>query len=187
MLNKAAKLSLVSTSLAPICLTLWFVEISKVWNTAQPFKNNLLNNWQVGIDYLIAALAMSLLCFVLVWLSGRELEPLPVKIKSVKTVDGEIVGFLLVYLLPLINQGENQVSLIVLVFIAIIFFIIVYNSHAYHFNPMLGLFGYHFYEVCIEGDITYVLITRQNITDCKSITNVVQLTEYMIKDVPDAE
>lgn len=186
MLNKAAKLSLVTTSLAPICLTLWFVEFSKAWDGKLPFVTNMLGNWQIGINYLIAALLMSLICFGLVCLSSRKLEKLPVKIKSVKTVDKEIVGFLLVYLLPLINQGENHISVAVLIFIAIIFFLIIYNSHAYHFNPMLGLFGYHFYEVCIEGDITYVLITRQNITDCKSITKVVQLTEYMIKDVPDA-
>jgi len=92
----------------------------------------------------------------------------------------------LVYLLPLINQGQNTISLSVLVFVAVIFFFIVYNSHAYHFNPLLGLFGYHFFEVTIEGDITYVLITRQNITDCKAVSQVVQLTEYMILDASDA-
>ncbi len=186
MLNKVAKLAMVATSLAPICLTLWFVEISNSWDSKQAIGKNIAANWQVGVLYLIAAVLMSLLCFGLIWLSGRNLEKLPVKIKAVKTVDKEIVGFLLVYLLPLMNQGSSTISVSVLAFIAVIFFFIVYNSHAYHFNPMLGFFGYHFYEVSIEGDITYVLITRQNITDCKSITQVVQLTEYMIQDVPNA-
>ena len=174
MLNKAAKFTLVATSLAPICLTLWFVEFSKVWN------------WRAGWQYLLAAVLLSLLCAALVWLSGRNLEKLPVKIKAVKTVDKEIVGFLLVYLLPLINQTNNSISVPVLVFISIIFFFIVQNSHAYHFNPLLGFFGYHFYEVIIEGDITYVLITKKNIADCKSITQVVQLTEYMILETDNA-
>jgi hypothetical protein len=111
---------------------------------------------------------------------------MPVKIKAVKTVDKEIVGFLLVYLLPLMNQSNNTISLSVLTFIAVIFFFIVQNSHAYHFNPLLGFFGYHFYEVTIEGDITYVLISRQNIADCKSISHVVQLTEYMILEPTNA-
>lgn len=186
MLNKAAKLTLVATSLAPICLTLWFVEFSKAWDTKLTFWQNMAANWQVGWGYLLATALMSLLCFLLVWLSGRNLERLPVKIKAVKTVDKEIVGFLLVYLLPLINQTNNTISLPVLVFIAVIFFFIVQNSHAYHFNPLLGFFGYHFYEVTIEGDITYVLITRQNIADCKSISHVVQLTEYMILEPTNA-
>lgn len=175
MLNKAAKLALVSTSLAPICLTLWFVEFSQNWD------------WQQGWGYLLTALVLSGLCFGLVWLSARKLESLPVKIKAVKTVDKEIVGFLLVYLLPLINQSQNTISLPVLVFIAVLFFFIVYNSHAYHFNPLLGFFGYHFYEVTIEGDITYVLITGQNITNCKNVSQVVQLTEYMILDANHAK
>ncbi len=168
MLNKAAKLALVATSLAPICLTLWFVEFSKAWD------------WKAGWAYLLTAALLTLLCAGLVWLAGNNLEKLPVKIKAVKTVDKEIVGFLLVYLLPLINQTSNTISLPVLIFIAVIFFFIVQNSHAYHFNPLLGFFGYHFYEATLEGDITYVLITKQNIADCKSIKQVVQLTEYMI-------
>lgn len=175
MLNKAAKIALVSTSLAPICLTLWFVEFSKHWR------------WQQGWGYLLAAVLLTGLCFGLVWLSSRKLESLPVKIKAVKTVDKEIVGFLLVYLLPLINQTQNNISLPALIFIAAIFFFIIYNSHAYHFNPLLGFFGYHFFEVTIEGDITYVLVTRQNITDCKSIGRIVQLTEYMILDANHAK
>lgn len=189
MLNRLAKLALVSTALAPICLTLWFVEISSVWQSAVPFSDNLSAHWQAGSAYLLAALVLSGLCFGLVWLSASPhgLERLPVKIKSVKTVDKEIVGFLLVYLLPLINQSQNTISLPVLVFVAVLFFFIVYNSHAYHFNPLLGFFGYHFFEVTIEGDITYVLITRQNITDCKAVSQVVQLTEYMILDANHAQ
>jgi len=189
MLNKAAKLALVATSLAPIFLTLWFVKLCSVWDATLPWLHNAANHWQAGSGYLLAALILSGLCFALVWLSASRhgLEPLPVKIKAVKTVDKEIVGFLLVYLLPLINQSQSTISVPVLVFIAVIFFFIVYNSHAYHFNPLLGFFGYHFYEVTIEGDITYVLITHQNITDCKNVSQVVQLTEYMILDANHAK
>jgi len=96
MLNKLAKLALVSTALAPICLTLWFVEISSVWQRDVPWAENLATHWLVGSGYLLAALALGSLCFGLVWLSASRygLERLPVKIKSVKTVDKEIVGFL---------------------------------------------------------------------------------------------
>jgi len=174
VLNKAAKLALVATSLAPICLTLWFVEFSKNWD------------WHQGWGFLLAALLMSITCYGLIRLSARKLESLPIKIKSIRTADKEIVGFLLVYLLPLIKQSSNSISMPVLVFVAVMFFLIVYNAHVYHFNPLLGFFGYHFYEATIEGDITFVLITRQNITHCKNITRVVQLTEYMILDVNHA-
>ena len=74
MLNKVAKLAMVATSLAPICLTLWFVEISNSWDGKQAIGKNMAENWQVGGLYLIAAVLMSLLCFGLIWLSGRNLE-----------------------------------------------------------------------------------------------------------------
>lgn len=120
MLNRLAKLALVSTALAPICLTLWFVEISRAWQRDVPWSENLADHWLVGSGYLLAALVLSGLCFGLVWLAASRygLERLPVKIKSVKTVDKEIVGFLLVYLLPLINQSQSTISVPVLVFVA---------------------------------------------------------------------
>lgn len=189
MLNHVAKLSLVATSLAPICLTLWFIELNNAWDINDALLSNIVNHWTSGLAYLLAAIMLSALCWGVITLSKSKygLEKLPVKITAVKTVDQEIVGFLLVYLLPLINQSNNTISLPVLVFVAVIFFFIILNSHAYHFNPLLGIFGYHFYEVTIEGNITYVLITRQNIADCKSISHVVQLTEYMILETAHAE
>ena len=180
MLNKVAKLSLVATSLAPICLTLWFIEISKIWDKKAGFFSNISNHWQAGFNYFLIAFVLTFVCWGLIALSKRHLEKIPVQINAVKTVDKEIVGFILVYLLPLINQTTATISQPVLIFVAVMFFLTVYTSHSYHFNPLLGFLGYHFYEVTIEGGITYVLITKQNITDCKSITQVVQLTEYMI-------
>lgn len=66
MLNKLAKLALVSTALAPICLTLWFVEISSAWQRVEPWSENLTAHWLVGSGYLLAALILSGLCFGLV-------------------------------------------------------------------------------------------------------------------------
>lgn len=84
MLNKLAKLALVSTALAPICLTLWFVEIASVWQRDVPWSKDLVAHWLVGSNYLLAALVLCGLCFGLVWLSASRhgLERLPVKIKS---------------------------------------------------------------------------------------------------------
>jgi hypothetical protein len=72
MLNKLAKLSLVSTALAPICLTLWFVEISSAWQLGVPWSDNLAAHWLAGSGYLLAALVLSGLCFGLVWLAAGK-------------------------------------------------------------------------------------------------------------------
>ena len=168
MLSKLAKSSLVATSLAPIFLTLWFVDFSKRWE------------WSEGIVYMIAALLLTCICWVLLSLSKTRLEKLPLEIKSVKTVDKEIVGFIIIYLLPLINESSTKVNPKVLAFVMALFFIVVLTSHSYHFNPLIGFLGYHFYEVTLTGEVSYVLISRKNIRNCKNIKQVVQISEYMI-------
>jgi hypothetical protein len=168
MLNKITKLFLVSTSFAPVFLTLWFSEFSKTWKLMD------------GIWYFIITLTLIELCFMIMWLSTKYLEIMPVQIESISTSDKEIVGFILAYLLPLINQSAFQINNNLLIFILVLFFLSIYTTNSYHFNPVLGFFGYHFYEVTIDGGITYILITRKNITNTKNVKQVVQISEYMI-------
>ena len=56
------------------------------------------------------------------------------------------------------------------------------TSNAYHTNPLLGLIGYHFYEITIE-DVGYTLLSRRNLHNTKTIKTVVSLTDYMLLDV----
>ena len=182
MLSQFAKLLLVATSLAPIFLTLWFVEFSDSWEPGLAL--DLTNNWTAGFSYLVLSILLTLICWGVISYAKSEkgLERMPVKITGIKTADKEILGFLLVYLLPLISQSNSAINTPVLVFVSVIFFVVVLNSHAYHFNPLLGLLGYHFYEATIDGDVTFILITDKTISNCSGITEVVQLTEYMIMD-----
>jgi hypothetical protein len=168
MLSKFAKLSLVATSLAPIFLTLWFVDFNKNWD------------WSDGLVYLIAAIFLSIICWVLLGLSKRRLEILPIDINSVRTADNEMIGFIIAYLLPLIKETPLHVNPYLFVFVMLLLFIVVLTSNSYHFNPLIGFFGYHFYEVGISGGISYVLISKKSIRNCKNIKKVVQISEYMI-------
>lgn len=171
MFNKLAKVLLVSTSLSPILLTFWFYDFSQEWD--------IMEGW----GYLVAASILAAFCLIIIKLAKNKLESFPIKIISAKTADKEVISFILVYLLPLINKTQNVINLPVLIFVAILFFYITATSNAHHLNPVLNLFGYHFYDVTIEGGISYVLITKKNISNCKSITNVVQLSEYTILEV----
>lgn len=171
MLNKFAKLSLVATSIAPIFLTLWFVDFSENWN------------WTEGWEYLIVTIILTLLCWSLLRLSKTNLENIPVEIESIKTADNEIIGFLLAYLLPLVDKTQLNVDVPVLIFVLLLLFIVVATSNSYHFNPLVGFLGYHFYEATLKSGVTYVLISRKSIKDGKNIKSVVQLSEYMIMEV----
>lgn len=173
MLSKLTKVLLISTSFSPVFLTLWFSEFSKTWN--------IKDGWY----YLSIATFLSVLCFFIMGISKKKLESIPVEITAISTSDKEIVGFIIVYLLPLINQTPIQVNPYLLFFVLLIFFISLFTTNSYHFNPVLGIFGYHFYEVTIEGGITYVLVTKKNLTNTKKVKRVVQISEYMILEVGD--
>ncbi len=173
MLNKVTKLFLVSTSFAPVLLTLWFSKFSKNWYFID------------GLWYLIITAVLILFCFLILKSSEEYLEKLPIKIKSLSTSDKEIIAFIIVYLLPLINKYSFQINSKLLIFIIALLFISVWTTNSYHFNPLLGLFGYHFYEVTIEGDITYILITRKNLVNSKQIKTVVQISDYMLLETGD--
>ncbi|MCX8123884.1 MAG: hypothetical protein N3F66_06935 [Spirochaetes bacterium] len=173
MLNKVSKFLLVSTSFAPVFLTLWFAEFSKSWDIKS------------GIWFLIIAIVLVFLCLLILTLAKKKLEKLPVVIQSISTSDKEIVGFILVYLLPLINQSAFQIEPKLLYFVLGLFFVSIFTTNSYHFNPILGFLGFHFYEVTIDGGITYVLITKKNLTNTKNIKTVVQIAEYMILEIED--
>lgn len=171
MFSKFAKISLAATSIAPVFLTLWFVEFSKKWV------------WYAGLFYLILALVLTIICLVLLEAAKKRLEKLKIQIVSVKSADNEMIGFVIAYLLPLINKSALDVNIWVLIFIISLLFWVVLTSNSYHFNPLIGLFNHHFYEVTLSGGVSYVLITKKNISDCKSIKHIVHVSEYMIMEI----
>lgn len=180
MINKFTKTLLVLTSLAPILITYWFVSQVEEYNASISFLENLMCNYTVGLGLLLTTLVLIALCYFLLTKTKRELEVIPVSISEIKTADNESLAFILVYLLPLASQVTDKINIAVLIFIGVLFFFTVSTSNAYHFNPLLSFLGYHFYEVKLENGVTYILISKNNISDCKKIKNVSQLTEYMI-------
>lgn len=186
MLSKFAKISLVGTSLAPIFLTLWFQEFQGFFKQPIYSFDLFWSFFFAGKAFILTTFLLLVLCGLLIYFSKSSLEKLPIKISTVKTADSEIVGFVLVYLLPLMNESQTPVSKPMLVFIGALFFFIVYSSNSYHFNPLLGFLGFHFYEIEIEGGITFILVSKRNINNCKAIKTVVQISEYMVLETDDA-
>ena len=133
-----------------------------------------------ALGLLAGAFVAVIVCVTVIKLAARRLSKNNVLIKSIKPADKEIVGFVLAYLLPLArgSQFEGVPMFVVLG----VFFLLVMTSNAYHTNPLLGLIGYHFYEVTIE-DVGYTLLSRRNLHNTKAIRSVVSLTDYMLLDV----
>lgn len=170
-MTKFAKLLLVLTSTAPILLTLAFVEyITK-------------KNWEIIIPLVTLVSAFTIFCFYVLHSAPKKLEVFKIHSTAVKPADNEIVGFVLAYLIPIINASYNEVNLSLMAFIYSLFVIIAWNSNAYHFNPILGVLGFNAYEVTTKENVTYVFLTRKTIRNNSDISNVCQLTQYMLLDI----
>jgi len=167
MLRILQKLLLVLTAFAPVMLTFaavyWFD-----------------NEQKLALGLVGGTVLLVLACVTVINLSSSQLAKNPVTIKTIKPADKEIVGFVLAYLLPLARGSQFDG---VPMFIALgVFLLIVMTSNAYHTNPLLGLIGYHFYEVTIE-EVGYTLLSKRNLHNTKAIKTVVSLTDYMLLDV----
>jgi hypothetical protein len=167
MLRVLPKLLLVTTAFAPVMLTSAIVSFNK-------------NEMTAGFLLVAATMGAVAVCILVMNRAAQKLPRNPVTIKSIKPGDKEIIGFVLAYLLPFARG--NQFEALPLVVALGVFFLVVMTSNAYHTNPLLGLLGYHFYEITID-EVGYILVSRRNLHDTANIQKVVSLTDYMLLDV----
>ncbi|GIV41554.1 MAG: hypothetical protein KatS3mg034_0864 [Vicingaceae bacterium] len=163
MFGKLVQIIFVFTSLSPVLLTFWFKE----------FKKNY--NWCDGLIFLILALLLLLILYFIIKIANQKLEKIPIEIDEVSSADQESIIFIFTYLLPLLDVDNSMI-----LFLFALFSIIVFTTNLYHFNPMLGILGYHQYEIKINGGTSFILITKKTLVNTKQIKHVVQLTNYII-------
>lgn len=170
MLSWIAKLLLTSTAIAPVLLTYAWVA------------------YYAGHRAEAATLLVT--CLILVWTCIRmlryakqQLERVKFTATTVEAADRENMGFLLLYLLPLFTAQFAALNWQVWVPAIAIFGSVVVTGYNYHFNPLLGLMGWHFYKVGTDEGVTYVLITRKQLRKASEAIEVGQLTEYIVIDV----
>lgn len=165
MLNTVAKPLLVSTSLSPVLLAFG---INAIAEDKSPIEY---------VPWFVASIGLLTLCLLILRFARTQLEKQNLQIKSIKNSDKEVMTFLLAYLLPLVPAKTLGFSGNVAtgVFVFCVFFLAIYHSNAFDFNPLLGLCGYHFYEVQSADGMTFLLITRTPILKPDQVTEVVQL------------
>lgn len=170
MFSSFTKLLLVLTALSPIALVYGWVTISEGFYWASLF---LLST--------CAVLTISTL--VVLRYSYKHLERFDFKFTAVEPVDQENVTFLLFYLSPLFVDKLGSLNFNVLVPALAVYAMLTATSYSYHFNPLLALMGWHFFKVTTPEGVTYILLTTKKIKNVDSISEVGQLTDYMLIDL----
>lgn len=170
MLSGLARVLLTSTALAPVLITYAWVAYT---------DEHVIAAWGlVGL-----CLVLIVICLSLIRYAKRHLERLPFQATTVEAADRENIAFLVLYMLPLFTDDFATLNWEVWVPALAIFGVVVATGYSYHFNPLLGLLGWHFYKISTKEGVTYVLITKKHLRNATERISVGQLTEYIIIDL----
>lgn len=166
MLGKLLRVLLALTAVAPIFISLAYI-------LASHSKKIFL-----AVLSLLFCIFLGFIAVTIIKKSQEKLEKLPITITKAKSADKEVIGFFAAYALPLLFRGHAVPDIGAWVIAILMLIFVLWTTHALQVNPVLGLFGYHFYEVETENGISYLMITDRKINNIQSIKNVIQLSEY---------
>ncbi len=170
MLSGLAKLLLTSTAIAPVLLTYAWVAFQD-------------DDQKIAWLLLAGCVVLILICLAILRYAKTNLERMKFEAVSVEAADRENIAFLLLYLLPLFTAQFDTLNWQVWLPAIVIFGAVVATGYSYHFNPLLGLIGWHFYKVGTKEGVTYVLITKKQLRNATEAIEVGQLTEYIVIDM----
>lgn len=131
------------------------------------------------IVYFVLVIIFSGLCLHLAKFFPREI--IAGGIRQVESASGSYLPSYLGYFF--VALSINNVETFVCV--GIVIFLFTYFSQAQIFNPMFLLFGYKFYIVEIEGQITFFVISKRNILAIEDLnfTELRRINNYTYIDV----
>lgn len=165
-MTRLALLFLVLTSLAPIGLV---------------YAAVLIDNDKVIGAGIVAGMSVILVtvCWGLLFAARRASAPVPKSIAEVSAKDGESLGFLVAYALPIIalKSPTFVVSWGLLAF-TLIMGIAIWQQQVFHVNPLLALLGYHFFAARNDGGAQVLILTRNKLLEPSEL-QVVRLSDYL--------
>ena len=150
MLNTFAKFLLVSSSLSPL---LGAVAVNQ-FSRGEPVTR--YGAW------LAAAVLLVALCWALFRHASKNIQTDSYWIKEFVREDKEMLAFLVTYLLPFLSTEKMGFAgdWLTGAYILLIIFLVISHAGAFHFNPVMGLLGYHFYSVKNKDGVSHLLISR---------------------------
>lgn len=167
MLNGFLKILLALTAVSPVSLT---------WAVADYSRSG----FKITQCYaVIGGLALVVLCYAIIRVAKNRATLITFKASSVKTMDNEVVAYVVTYLFPLVTPA-GEVSVGAQLFIMFMVVFLLSTAHAFTFNPVLSILGYHFYEVESDAGVSYILLSSNTITDVKSIKSVGRLSNFLL-------
>lgn len=153
MLNRFAKFLLIATALSPI--------LGAVAVNQYAFGKPVC----VWAPWIVVGVCLVVICWGLLRYVAANAQVHQLKVSKIESNDKDVLAFLLAYLLPFLSGKDMladlrwQVCIYVLALVLLVFT----HARAYHFNPVMGLLGYHFYSLKNGDDASVLLISRREL------------------------
>lgn len=153
MLNRLAKLLLIASSLSPM---LGAVAVNQ-FTLGRP-----LGIW---LPWLAVAILLVFVCWALLRFSAQVIQHEALTVGQFEDNDKEVLAFLLAYLLPLVSVKDTVADIHWLTgaYVLVIILVVFTHARAFHFNPVMGLLGYHFYGLKNADGMSLLLISRSEL------------------------
>lgn len=165
MLNTFAKFLLVSTSLSPL---LGAVAVNQFARGEPPAQ------WGA---WAAVALLLVFLCWALLRYAAKNAQQHAFYIKEFERDDKEVLAFLIAYLLPFLSTEKMGFAgdWLTGAYVLGIIFLVIAHAGAFHFNPVMGLLGYHFYAVKNADGVSHLLISKAELRRPRQDAQTVRL------------
>lgn len=170
MLSFISKVMLTFSALAPVA----FIYAYVAWTQCQ---------FVVAASAAIGG-AMSVgLCLLVLNIAREKVTRSSFHAVEIEAADGENIGFLLLYLLPLFTDTISSLNWQLWLPTLALLGLLIGTGYAHHFNPLLGLFRWHFYKVKSKEGVVFILITKKRISDALKNLEVGELTDNILFDL----
>lgn len=169
MLNFLAKFILTGTSFAP-----FFIAYSiKEFENGSPLIRIFV--------FLLIGIGFICICWLMLVYAARKAEVYSDSNSeyTVERREHEGLVFLIVYLLPII-QSESDPFIsepITTIFCLIVIIVAISRSHAFHYNPVMRLFGYRFYTLNKKSNPPVLLISKSGWPEPNKKLKMVSIAE----------
>jgi hypothetical protein len=153
MLNKFAKFLLVLSSLSPM---LGAVAINQL-ALGKPLE--------VWLPWVIIAVSLVFICWGLFYYAAGNAQTQKLEVMQFEDNDKGVLAFLLAYLLPLVSVKDTvaEIHWMTGAYVLVIILLVFTHARAFHFNPVMGLLGYHFYSLKNSDGMSLLLISRSEL------------------------
>ena len=166
-LSLLAKASLVATCTAPVLFVYSFMSYAK-------------GDYYDSALFFFATLFLGASCVKMIRYFEEKGHETIIHVATFKAADKEVSGFFVSYLIPVMAAGDYFYNFQQGAFFISLFFVFVWASKSYYANPILGLFGYKFYELSTESGKTLLLITKKEIQNKNEVDKIRYLTNYTV-------